>query len=601
MVGLDLTATLVTLRTSGGKIYHLDFAGQLQLFSATNALGVSASFNADPQGHWTLAVHTGVSFGLSLTLDDVIDFSLSVTIEGQLVFGSNAGDLQFGLSVDGSASASVPKFGLSGSIGVHVGMSLDLNAGTATIPGARAGLHYPFNGSPPTGIEWTDLSLDLADKAAPAPTVTAILVRKGPPRPGPTGPGTLQIRGSDASEHVEVLRVVRPGTSSTPASDTLYVSAATGDGDWAQLLQVPTANVSGIDIDLGGGRDSVTLGPLSPRNRLQAPITIPTIVRGNDLVVSGGSNDTLIGRQGTSLVNGVLQVSGTSSDNRVIVDLLAGASTPTLVVSTDNPQSASMTRVEIPLAQVRSLEVDGGSSHDQIIVSPRVQLPTILRGGPGKDCLQGGGGPNTIYGNGQDVLRGGPGMNTIYADPTDLVLADGGTDHILGSTPMVLDTELNHGLFQRSFFDELTLQFNHDVSASLKPSTISLVSSNGFALKPGDLVIVWDPATNTATLTFPGLPKKSLPDGRYTLTVSAGGITDASGLTLAKDFTLNFHVLTGDTNGDKVVNDLDLYFVWQNLLKPPAQRDPNADLNGDGSVGQDELALVESHYLSSVP
>jgi len=43
-------------------------------------------------------------------------------------------------------------------------------------------------------------------------------------------------------------------------------------------------------------------------------------------------------------------------------------------------------------------------------------------------------------------------------------------------------------------------------------------------------------------------------------------------------------VLTGDVNGNRVVNDIDLYGVWQELLKAPASRDLNAGSGCDGAV-----------------
>jgi hypothetical protein len=50
-----------------------------------------------------------------------------------------------------------------------------------------------------------------------------------------------------------------------------------------------------------------------------------------------------------------------------------------------------------------------------------------------------------------------------------------------------------------------------------------------------------------------------------------------------------------------VVNDLDLYRVWQNLLKLPANRDLNEDLNRDGQVDSADLNVVTGHYLANVP
>ncbi|MEK7676039.1 MAG: hypothetical protein AAB676_09430 [Verrucomicrobiota bacterium] len=49
-----------------------------------------------------------------------------------------------------------------------------------------------------------------------------------------------------------------------------------------------------------------------------------------------------------------------------------------------------------------------------------------------------------------------------------------------------------------------------------------------------------------------------------------------------------------------MTNDLDLYRVWQNLLKPAAARNLNEDLTGDGQVTADDVTVVKGNYLSSL-
>src|SRR5207302_1226336 len=88
---------------------------------------------------------------------------------------------------------------------------------------------------------------------------------------------------------------------------------------------------------------------------------------------------------------------------------------------------------------------------------------------------------------------------------------------------------------------------------------------------------------------------------RYKLTVLKAGVTDSNGNQLIADFSSNFHVLTGDANGDAVVNDADLYLVWHDLLKSPAARNLNEDLNGDGQVTTADLTVVENSYLATLP
>jgi hypothetical protein len=60
-------------------------------------------------------------------------------------------------------------------------------------------------------------------------------------------------------------------------------------------------------------------------------------------------------------------------------------------------------------------------------------------------------------------------------------------------------------------------------------------------------------------------------------------------------------VLTGDANGDAVTNDIDLFLVFRNLLRPPASRDLNQDLNGDSQVTSADVDIVKSNYLGTLP
>jgi hypothetical protein len=115
------------------------------------------------------------------------------------------------------------------------------------------------------------------------------------------------------------------------------------------------------------------------------------------------------------------------------------------------------------------------------------------------------------------------------------------------------------------------------------------------------MAINYDPVTHRAILTFPTLPGRRLADGDYRLTLPAGSVADEEGAPLASSFVIDFHALAGDVNGDRSTNDADLYRVWQNLLKPAGSRDLNSDLNGDGQVTIADVAVVRSHYLAALP
>ena len=87
----------------------------------------------------------------------------------------------------------------------------------------------------------------------------------------------------------------------------------------------------------------------------------------------------------------------------------------------------------------------------------------------------------------------------------------------------------------------------------------------------------------------------------HIITVFKLGLTDVAGRALAEDYTADFHVLTGDVDGNRVTNDLDLYWVWQNQLKPARRRDANEDLTGNGKVDRGDLLVVMMNYLDALP
>src|SRR5436190_903865 len=94
------------------------------------------------------------------------------------------------------------------------------------------------------------------------------------------------------------------------------------------------------------------------------------------------------------------------------------------------------------------------------------------------------------------------------------------------------------------------------------PTAAFLRSASGLAISSANMALAYDSLLNRARLTFPGLAGQRLADGDYRLSVARGNITDVSGKTLSTDFSLNFHALTGDVNGDRVTNDEDLFLVF---------------------------------------
>jgi Ca2+-binding RTX toxin-like protein len=92
---------------------------------------------------------------------------------------------------------------------------------------------------------------------------------------------------------------------------------------------------------------------------------------------------------------------------------------------------------------IAGFEVNAGGGDDSVIISPKIQVPVTLRGGPGNDRLYGGAandklvggtGEDTLTGRaGNDALYGGPGNDRLYGGSGDDVANGGfGEDEIVG-------------------------------------------------------------------------------------------------------------------------------------------------------------------------
>jgi hypothetical protein len=114
----------------------------------------------------------------------------------------------------------------------------------------------------------------------------------------------------------------------------------------------------------------------------------------------------------------------------------------------------------------------------------------------------------------------------------------------------------------------------------------------------------YDAANNRITLSFPNVT----PDGRYVVTLSSSGITNATGGpldgdgngTTGPDFDFNFFFMAGDANHDRAVDFNDLVALAQHYNAPgisPAQ----GDFNYDDVVDFNDLVILAQRYNTSLP
>ncbi len=194
-----------------------------------------------------------------------------------------------------------------------------------------------------------------------------------------------------------------------------------------------------------------------------------------------------------------------------------------------------------------------------------------------------------------------PGVYTVALTVTD---DDGGvtTDTVQvtvqNQSPTITGTSVANGSGQRSDVRTLQVVFREDVDVEIEDLLLVNMGMQVGVDPVAQVMIVpacfqYDPQTFTLTLAFP----HSLPEGYYELRINGQGITDSAGQFLYQGSATNpavdrpFHCLTGDLNGDSVVNVLDVARLRAALGGP---YDPEADVNGDGVLDNQDVTALRS-------
>jgi hypothetical protein len=134
------------------------------------------------------------------------------------------------------------------------------------------------------------------------------------------------------------------------------------------------------------------------------------------------------------------------------------------------------------------------------------------------------------------------------------------------------------------------------VSSALTSDSIALRNTTtDQTISPGDIALVYNMPTNTATLTFPNFTYGALPDGDYRLSLTASAVTDLFGNGLPGDFTYDFFVLAGDADHDRDVDVNDLGILasnWQQSSRTFGQ----GDFDYTGTVDVSDLGIFASRW-----
>jgi Ca2+-binding RTX toxin-like protein len=188
----------------------------------------------------------------------------------------------------------------------------------------------------------------------------------------------------------------------------------------------PLADVQQIDLFMGAGADSVTIGQTVPPTTVNGGAGPDTIVASNsvgDTLAGGNGNDSIVGGSGPDLLDG-----GNGADT-----LMAGTGNQILTGDAGNDSLTGESGDDL---------LKGGLGDDSLTAGTG---NNTLKGGAGDDSLDGSGGGDdlliagtgnnvlvgAVNGVGLDTLLGGPGNDTIAHGPHDSLSGGGGNDLIL--------------------------------------------------------------------------------------------------------------------------------------------------------------------------
>jgi hypothetical protein len=148
--------------------------------------------------------------------------------------------------------------------------------------------------------------------------------------------------------------------------------------------------------------------------------------------------------------------------------------------------------------------------------------------------------------------------------------------------------------------DAVAIRFSEDVSESILPENLVVKNlTTGATISASAMDVIWDAKSHTVRWTFPGYPG-GLPDGNYHATLAAAGVTDLAHNALASSYAMDFFVLGGDANRDRMVDFNDLVVLAQHYNTTGGMTFDQGDFNFDGDVDFDDLVILAQRYNTSL-
>jgi len=195
-------------------------------------------------------------------------------------------------------------------------------------------------------------------------------------------------------------------------------------------------------------------------------------------------------------------------------------------------------------------------------------------------------------------------LSRILGDSGDVLSSDATDEFLVDTTgPQVASIAINNGESQRSMVTEIEVAFSELIPNIDASSFVLENNTSDDTVTPVVAFNVVDGRT-IASLTFEGagIISGSLADGSYTLTVldnlldQAGNQLDGDGNGVSGgDATDEFFRLYGDSNGDRIVNVVDL-LGFRSSFGAQGDYDPLFDFNSDEIVNVVDLLQFRNRF-----
>jgi hypothetical protein len=156
----------------------------------------------------------------------------------------------------------------------------------------------------------------------------------------------------------------------------------------------------------------------------------------------------------------------------------------------------------------------------------------------------------------------------------------------------------------RTGYESFTIQFTEDFSYALSSDDLFVANTDNGAPLP---FVLLDYVHSTNIATFVPATAEPVPDGWYTATLRASGVTDGAGQTMEQrgfgDAVFTDFALAGDANRDHTVGAGDLNVIASHFGLT-GQTPETGDFTHDGLVGPADFNILATHFgkqLSPTP